>query len=47
MSKIDKKLKPESILVHGGQEPDPNTGSVAVPIHQTTAYKLNSTKQPR
>ncbi|MDD3730236.1 MAG: aminotransferase class I/II-fold pyridoxal phosphate-dependent enzyme [Endomicrobiaceae bacterium] len=44
MSKIDKKLKPESILVHGGQEPDPNTGSVAVPIHQTTAYKFNSTK---
>ena len=44
MSKTDKKLKTESILVHGGQEPDPVTGSVAVPIHQTTAYKFKSTK---
>lgn len=44
MSKIDKKLKAESILVHGGQEPDPVTGSVAVPIHQTTAYKFKNTK---
>jgi len=43
MSKIDDKLTKESILVHGGQEPDPVTGSVAVPIHQTTAYKFNST----
>ncbi len=44
MSKIDDKLKTESILVHGGQEPDPNTGSIAVPIHQTTAYKFNDTR---
>ncbi|MDD5101434.1 MAG: O-acetylhomoserine aminocarboxypropyltransferase/cysteine synthase [Endomicrobiaceae bacterium] len=44
MSKIDNKLKTESILVHGGQEPDPNTGSIAVPIHQTTAYQFNSTQ---
>jgi len=44
MSKIDDKLKTESILVHGGQEPDPNTGSIAVPIHQTTAYQINDTR---
>ncbi|MDD5021549.1 MAG: O-acetylhomoserine aminocarboxypropyltransferase/cysteine synthase [Endomicrobiaceae bacterium] len=44
MSKIDNKLKPESILVHGGQQPDPITGSIAVPIHQTTAYKFNDTQ---
>jgi O-acetylhomoserine (thiol)-lyase len=44
MSKIDGKLKTESILVHGGQEPDPNTGSIAVPIHQTTAYQFDSTQ---
>lgn len=44
MSKIDSKLKPESILVHGGQQPDPNTGSIAVPIHQTTAYQFNDTQ---
>lgn len=44
MSKIDNKLRPESILVHGGQQPDPNTGSIAVPIHQTTAYQFNDTQ---
>ncbi|AKL98409.1 O-acetylhomoserine aminocarboxypropyltransferase/cysteine synthase family protein [Endomicrobium proavitum] len=42
MSKIDSKLKTESLLVHGGQEPDPTTGSVAVPIYQTTSFKFNS-----
>jgi len=44
MSKIDKKLKTESLLVHGGQEPDSVTGSIAVPIHQTTTYKFKNTK---
>ncbi|MCL1971641.1 MAG: aminotransferase class I/II-fold pyridoxal phosphate-dependent enzyme [Endomicrobia bacterium] len=43
MSKIDNKLTKESILVHGGQEPDPVTGSIAVPIHQTTAYQFKNT----
>jgi len=43
MSKIDNKLTKDSILVHGGQEPDPVTGSIAVPIHQTTAYQFKST----
>ena len=43
MSKIDNKLKKESILVHGGQEPDPITGSIAVPIYQTTAYQFKDT----
>lgn len=28
----------ETILLHGGQEPDPTTGSRAVPIYQTTSY---------
>lgn len=44
MSKIDKKLKLESILLHGGQEPDPTTGSRAVPIYQTTSYQFKSTE---
>jgi O-acetylhomoserine (thiol)-lyase len=42
MSKIDNKLTVESLLVHGGQEPDPATGAVAVPIYQTTSFKFNS-----
>ena len=44
MSKIDQKLKMESILLHGGQEPDPTTGSRAVPIYQTTSYQFKSTE---
>ncbi|TMN22069.1 PLP-dependent aspartate aminotransferase family protein [Lentibacillus cibarius] len=28
----------ETHLLHGGQEPDPTTGSRAVPIYQTTSY---------
>jgi O-acetylhomoserine (thiol)-lyase len=44
MSKIDNKLAVESLLVHGGQEPDPSTGAVAVPIYQTTSYKFNDAK---
>jgi O-acetylhomoserine (thiol)-lyase len=38
MSKIDQKLKIESLALHGGQEADPTTGSRAVPIYQTTSY---------
>ena len=33
-----KKLHFDTLQVHAGQEPDPITGSRAVPIHQTTAY---------
>jgi len=44
MSKVDSKLKTESILLHGGQEPDPTTGSRAVPIYQTTSYQFKSTQ---
>ena len=43
MSKVDNELTTESLLVHGGQEADPVTGSIAVPIHQTTAYQFKST----
>lgn len=28
----------ETLQLHAGQEPDPSTGSRAVPIHQTTSY---------
>ncbi|WP_047980579.1 O-acetylhomoserine aminocarboxypropyltransferase/cysteine synthase family protein [Ornithinibacillus contaminans] len=30
--------QPETTLLHGGQVPDPTTGSRAVPIYQTTSY---------
>jgi O-acetylhomoserine (thiol)-lyase len=35
--------KLETILLHTGQEPDPTTGSRAVPIYQTTSYQFKST----
>lgn len=44
MTKIDNKLKTETLALHGGQEPDPTTGSRAVPIYQTTSYQFKSTE---
>ena len=29
-----------TLALHAGQEPDPHTGSLAVPIHQTTSYEF-------
>ena len=43
MTKIDGRLKLETLVLHGGQEPDPTTGSRAVPIYQTTSYQFKST----
>ncbi len=43
MSKIDVHLKTESLVLHGGQEADPTTGSRAVPIYQTTSYQFRDT----
>ncbi|MFV1968212.1 MAG: O-acetylhomoserine aminocarboxypropyltransferase/cysteine synthase family protein [Pirellulaceae bacterium] len=31
-----------SLALHAGQQPDPSTGSRAVPIHQTTSYTFQS-----
>ena len=40
---MTKKYKTETIAVHSGWRADPSTGSVAVPIHQTTSYQFNNT----
>ena len=37
-------LRPETLALHGGQEPDPTTGSRAVPIYQTTSYVFDDTQ---
>ncbi len=42
MTKIDDKLRTETLALHGGQEPDPTTGARAVPIYQTTSYQFKS-----
>lgn len=33
-----RKLKYETLQLHAGQQPDPTTGSRAVPLYQTTSY---------
>ncbi|RJP56228.1 MAG: homocysteine synthase [Candidatus Auribacter fodinae] len=35
---FERTLHRETIALHGGQSPDPATGSRAVPIYQTTSY---------
>jgi O-acetylhomoserine (thiol)-lyase len=34
----------DTLLLHGGQEPDPTTGSRAVPIYKTTCYQFRDTE---
>ncbi|MDY0394310.1 aminotransferase class I/II-fold pyridoxal phosphate-dependent enzyme [Virgibacillus halophilus] len=36
--------QPETVLLHGGQQVDPATGSRAVPIYQTTSYVFRDTE---
>ena len=38
MSEEEKNWHFDTLALHGGQEPDPTTGSRAVPIYQTTSY---------
>ena len=37
----EKNLRPETIALHTGQEPDPTTNARAVPIYQTVSYNFN------
>ncbi|MEX2363048.1 MAG: aminotransferase class I/II-fold pyridoxal phosphate-dependent enzyme, partial [Balneolaceae bacterium] len=39
-----RNFKFETLQLHAGQEPDPTTGSRAVPIYQTTSYNFNNTE---
>lgn len=36
-------MKPETLALHAGWRADPTTGSVAVPIHQTTSFQFRDT----
>ena len=38
------KARPETLALHAGWRADATTGSVAVPIHQTTSYQFHSTE---
>ena len=43
MDDKNKKLSDDTILLHGGHEPDPSSYSRAVPIYQTTSYQFKDT----
>ena len=38
MSIVPKPIAPGTLALHGGQKPDPTTGSRATPIYQTVSY---------
>ncbi len=40
----NESYKFDTLQLHGGQEPDPTTGSRAVPIYQTTSYVFEDTQ---
>ncbi len=40
----ERKLHFDTLQLHAGQEPDPTTGSRAVPIYQTTSYEFDDTE---
>ncbi|MBZ0166460.1 MAG: O-acetylhomoserine aminocarboxypropyltransferase/cysteine synthase [Candidatus Omnitrophica bacterium] len=44
MSQIDDQLRPESLMLHAGQDPDPTTGARVTPIYQTTSFNFRSTE---
>ena len=37
----------ETIAIHAGQEPDPHTGAVTVPVYQTSTYQQDAVGQDR
>src|ERR1700739_3190678 len=37
-----RKMRGETIAIHGGYEVEPTTKAVAVPIYQTVAYEFDS-----
>ncbi len=41
---MSTNYKFETLQLHAGQEPDPTTGSRAVPIYQTTSYVFNDSE---
>jgi O-acetylhomoserine/O-acetylserine sulfhydrylase len=40
----EESLRFETLQLHAGQEPDPHSGSRAVPIYQTTSYVFKNSK---
>ncbi|GGG25841.1 O-acetylhomoserine aminocarboxypropyltransferase [Caldovatus sediminis] len=43
MTDTPASSRPETVVLHAGWRADPTTGSVAVPIHQTTSFQFQDT----
>jgi O-acetylhomoserine (thiol)-lyase len=43
----ERSFEMETLLLHGGQVPDPSTGARAVPIYQTTSYVFRDTEHAK
>ncbi|MEO1439738.1 MAG: PLP-dependent transferase, partial [Chloroflexota bacterium] len=39
----ERQLAYNTLALHAGYQPDPNTGARAVPIYQTTSYQFRDT----
>ncbi|WP_176210164.1 PLP-dependent transferase, partial [Salmonella enterica] len=39
------KLGFDTLIVHGGQHPDPSTGALATPIFQTSTFVFDNAEQ--
>jgi len=44
IEELNRSLKFETLQLHAGQQADPETGSRAVPIYQTTSYEFDDTE---
>ena len=44
---MGKQLGFDTLALHAGQQPDPTTGSRAVPIYQTTSYVFKNSETRR
>jgi len=40
----DRRLRPETLVLHAGWRADPATGAVAPPIYQSTSYQFRDTQ---
>jgi len=44
--KLTSRARFSTVCLHAGQEPDPSTGAIITPIHQTSTYVQDGLGQP-
>jgi methionine-gamma-lyase len=40
-----RSLRPETVAIHGGPDPDPSYGAVSVPIYQSSTFSFHDTDE--